>query len=237
MGAGLGDSSLGKFTRDTFKTVPGGSKVADPLGLFKASGESAADRAARQEAERQARIAGNVKMINGVYDSSNRQREINDFLGASRSFYRQNLDKQHDAADRSLRFSMARNGLTGGSASVDANRQLGQDYQQGILSADRLAQSAANQLRTADEQSRMNMISLAQSGADMTAGSNQALNSLQNNLSGARSQLSADALGDLFSGVGTIAKNSRDQAETRRANKDFYNLFYSPGFGYGNGGR
>ena len=50
-------------------------------------------------------------------------------------------------------------------------------------------------------------------------------------------QLSADALGDLFSGVGTIAKNSRDQAETRRANKDFYNLFYSPGFGYGNGGR
>lgn len=236
MGAGLGDSSLGKFTRDTFKTVPGGSKVADPLGLFNASGESAADKAARLEAQRQARISENVKMINGVYGSAGREREINDFLGASRSFYRQNLDKQHAAADRSLRFAMARNGLTGGSASVDANRELGMDYQQGILSADRLAQSAASQLRSADEQSRMNMISLAQSGADMTTGSNQALTSLQNNLSGARSQLSADALGDLFSGVGTIAKNSRDQADTRRANRDFYNLYYSPSYGY-KGGR
>ena len=197
----------------------------------------AAQQAAQQEGVRQANISRSMQQINGIYGSPKREADINDFLGASRSFYRQNLDKQHDAADRSLRFSMARNGLTGGSASVDANRQLGQDYQQGILSADRLAQSAANQLRTADEQSRMNMISLAQSGADMTTGSNQALNSLQNNLSGARSQLSADALGDLFSGVGTIAKNSRDQAEMRRANKDFYNLFYSPGFGYGNGGR
>jgi len=188
----------------------------------------AAQQAAQQEGLRQANINRSMQQINQIYGSPQREADINDFLSASRSFYRQNLDRQHDAADRSLRFAMARNGLTGGSASVDANRQLGQDYQQGILTADRLAQSAANELRNADETSRMNMIQLAQTGADMTTGAN---------LAGARSQLNADALGELFSGVGTIAKASRDQAETRRANRDFYNLFYSPGFGYGAGGR
>ncbi|WP_313213876.1 hypothetical protein [Stenotrophomonas acidaminiphila] len=197
----------------------------------------AAQQAAQQEGLRQANINRSMQQINQIYGSPQREADINDFLSASRSFYRQNLDRQHDAADRSLRFAMARNGLTGGSASVDANRQLGQDYQQGILTADRLAQSAANELRNADETSRMNMIQLAQTGADMTTGANNAALSLRNNLAGARSQLNADALGELFSGVGTIAKASRDQAETRRANRDFYNLYYSPGFGYGAGGR
>ena len=197
----------------------------------------AAQQAAQQEGMRQANINRSMQQINSIYGSPQREADINDFLGASRSFYRQNLDRQHDAADRSLRFAMARNGLTGGSASVDANRQLGQDYQQGILTADRLAQSAANELRNADEQSRMNMIQLAQTGADMTTGANNAAMAMRNNLAGARSQLNADALGNLFSGAATLAKSSRDQAETRRANRDFYNLYYSPAFGYGNGGR
>lgn len=186
----------------------------------------AANQAAQQEGMRQANINRSTQQINGIYGSPRREADINDFLGASRSFYRQNLDRQHDAADRSLRFAMARSGLSGGSAAVDANRQLGQDYQQGILTADRLAQSAANELRNADEQSRMNMIQLAQSGADMTTGANNAALSLRNNLAGARSQLNANALGDLFAGTATLAKNSRDQAETRRATKDFYSGLY-----------
>lgn len=197
----------------------------------------AANQAAQQEGMRQANINRLTQQINSIYGSPRREADINDFLGASRSFYRQNLDRQHDAADRSLRFAMARSGLTGGSASVDANRQLGKDYQQGILTADRLAQSAANELRNADEQSRMSMIQLAQTGADMTTGANSAALSLRNNLAGARSQLNADALGNLFAGTATLAKNSRDQAETRRANRDFYNLYYSPAFGYGGGQR
>lgn len=204
---------------------------------FGSNPNKAAQQATQQEGLRQANINRSTQQINQIYGSPQREADINDFLGASRSFYRQNLDRQKQSADRSLKFSMARNGLTGGSASVDANRQLGQDYQQGVLTADRLAQSAANELRNSDEQSRMNMIQLAQTGADMTTGASNAAMSLRNNMTGARSQLSADALGDLFSGVGTIAKSSRDQADTRRANRDFYNLFYSPGFGYGNGGR
>lgn len=201
------------------------------------SSSSSTNKAAQAEGLRQANIDRSVQQINQIYSSPKREADINDFLGASRSFYRQNLDRQKQSADRSLKFAMARNGMTGGSAAVDANRLLGENFQQGVLNADRLAQSAASDLRNADEQSRMNMISLAQSGADMTAGSNRAAQQLRSNLAGANAQLNADSLGDVFSGIGTIAKTSRDQADVRRANRDFYNLYYSPAFGYGNGGR
>lgn len=195
------------------------------------SSSSSTNKAAQAEGLRQANIDRSVQQINQIYSSPKREADINDFLGASRSFYRQNLDRQKQSADRSLKFAMARNGMTGGSAAVDANRLLGENFQQGVLNADRLAQSAANDLRNADEQSRMNMISLAQSGADMTAGSNRAAQQLRSNLAGANAQLNADSLGDVFSGIGTIAKTSRDQADVRRANRDFYNLYYSPAFG------
>lgn len=205
--------------------------------MMGSSSSSSTNKAAQAEGLRQANIDRSVQQINQIYGSPKREAEINDFLGASRSFYRQNLDRQKQSADRSLKFAMARNGQTGGSVAVDANRLLGENFQQGVLNADRLAQSAANDLRNADEQSRMNMISLAQSGADMTAGSSRAAQQLRSNLAGANAQLNADSLGDVFSGIGTIAKTSRDQADVRRANRDFYNLYYSPAFGYGNGGR
>ena len=193
----------------------------------------ATNRATQAENLKQANIGRNVNLVNQVYGSPQREADINDFLGASRSFYRQNLDKQKATADRSLKFAMARNGQTGGSASIDANRQLGQDYQHGVLSADRLAQRAVSGLRDADEQSRMNMISLAQSGADMTTGGMRAAQQLQANLAGANANLTTDALGDVFGGLSKVYETSRNNAAERRGNRDIYNLLYTPGFGQG----
>lgn len=240
MGMGMG-GKVGKGNwADPTGTIQksGASKWLDPLGFTSVdNSESAADRAARLEAERQARIAENVSQINKIYDNPNREKDIADFLSATRGYYRQDLDRQKATADRDLKFAMARGGHTGGSVSIDANRRLGQDYQRGVLSADRMAQKAAADIRSADQASRMNMIAMAQSGADMTSGASQAANMLANNLQMGQSQRSADALGDVFSGLGAITKSSRDAAETRRANRDFYNLYYSPGFGYGGGSR
>ncbi|TDB26856.1 hypothetical protein ATCM_03885 [Stenotrophomonas sp. ATCM1_4] len=193
----------------------------------------ATNKATQAENLRQANIGRNVDLVNQVYGSPQREADYNDFLGASRSFYRQNLDRQKATADRSLKFAMARNGLAGGSASVDANRRLGEDFQQGVLSADRLAQKAVNDLRNADEQSRLNMISLAQSGGDMTTGGMRAAQQLQANLAGARAGMNADALGDVFSGLSSIYETSRNNAAERRGNRDIYNLLYTPGFGQG----
>ncbi|WP_161960658.1 hypothetical protein [Xanthomonas campestris] len=200
--------------------------------MMGSSSSGAATEAAQADAWRQSNINRAVGQINSAYGSAGREADINDFLGASRSFYRNELDRQKDVADRSLSFAMARSGLTGGSASVDANRLLGENFQQGVLSADRLAQSAATNLRTADEQARMSLISQAQSGMDMTGGASQAAAALRTNLQGAQAGLKADALGDVFGGIASIAKNSRDQAAERRGFNNTWG-FYQPGFGQG----
>ena len=197
------------------------------------SSSKATNQAKQAEGMRQENINRSVGQINQIYGSPQREADINDFLGATRSFYGNELERQKGSADRSLKFAMARSGLTGGSASVDANRTLGENYQQGILNADRLAQSAASDLRSADEQSRMNLISLAQSGADTTTGAAQAASALRTNLGGANAQLKADALGNVFGGLANIYTKSQETAAERRGNRDVYGLLYQPGFGQG----
>ncbi|MCW0413477.1 hypothetical protein NG831_06560 [Xanthomonas sacchari] len=198
-------------------------------------GESnkAQKEAQRAEALRQGNIASSVAAINSAYSNPQRSADINDFLGATRSFYTNELGRQKQVADRSLKFAMARNGLTGGSATIDANRTLGENYQQGVLNADRLAQSAANNLRTSDEQSRLNLIAMAQNGLDATTSANQAATALQNNLAAGQTGVKADALGDVFGGLASIYTKSKETAAERRGNRDIYNLLYTPGFGYG----
>lgn len=204
--------------------------------MMGSGGNGSATKAAQEESWRQSNIDQAVNQINGIYGGAARQAEIDDFLAATRSFYTKELEKQKGVADRSLRFAMARNGLTGGSASVDANRNLGESYQSGILSADRLAQQAAADLRTADDTSRMNLISQASTGMGLTSGAQQAAQAMQANLEGSRGAMKADALGDVFGGLANIYTNSKNMAEERRGSRA-YGLLYQPGFGAGAGGR
>lgn len=189
--------------------------------------------AAQNDAWRQSQIASSVDAINSAYNNPRREADIQDFLGATRSFYGNELGRQKTIADRSTRFALARNGLTGGSAAIDANRTLGENYQQGVLQADRLAQGAAANLRTADEQARLNLIAQAQQGADMTTSASQAASALQNSLQAGNAGVKADALGDVFSGLSNIWTTSQQNAAQNRGYRDVYNLLYTPGFGYG----
>ena len=194
---------------------------------------ASATAAAQAEALRQNNINAAVDQINSIYGSASRQADINDFLNASRTFYTNELEKQKGVADRSLKFAMARNGLSGGSAAVDANRTLGENYQQGILNADRLAQAAAADLQNADETSRMNLISQASTGLGLTSGAQQAAQALQSNLQSSRGTMKADALGDVFGGLANIFTNSQNAAEERRGARNLYGGFYQPMAGFG----
>lgn len=192
-------------------------------------------KAAQAESWRQNNISQAVDQINSIYGGARRQADIADFLGATRSFYGQELERQKETADRSLKFAMARSGLTGGSATVDANRRLGQDYQQGVLSADRLAQQAVADLRAADETSRMNLISQASSGMGLTSGAQQAAQALQANLQSSNASMKKDALGDVFGGLSDIFTQSRNRADERRGFQNYGQSLYTPmnqrGFG------
>lgn len=192
----------------------------------------ASKEAERAERERQAQIASTVSRINQVYDNPAREAEIGDFLGATRQYYRDDLDRQKSDTDRNLKFAMARSGQTGGSVSYDNARRVGEEYTRGVLEADRRAQAAAANIRAQDEESRLRLIQMAQAGLDATTASQQAASALRNTLQSGRTTATAEGLGDIFGSFSDIYQRSREAADERRGYRD-YNLLYQPGFGYG----
>jgi hypothetical protein len=189
------------------------------------SGGGAQREAQAAEARRQAQIAQTTRRINQIYDSPDRQKQYADFGSAQRDLYMQEADRQKGVADRELKFALARSGLTGGSAAVDANRRLGEEYSKGVLESERQAQAAVANLRQSDEGSRANLMALAQSGLNASAASTQAAAALRSNLESAQSASRVDSLGDLFGSVMTAKKRSEEEQAKRRADRAYTNNY------------
>lgn len=111
------------------------------------------------------------------------------------------LDTQKTDADRELSFSLARRGLAGGTADIDASRRLADNYDLGALAVASHADGASNELKSSDEQAKLRLISMAQNGLSAGAATNQALQQIQLSSEQAQSDRSEASLGDLFSGV------------------------------------
>ena len=230
----MGTTAGGQVGRGNWADPTGvikGNKWLDPLGLTKTSNaESAADKAARLEQERQARIAEAQKRINGVFDNPNRKGEIADFVSALRDYHLQDLDRQKATTDRELRFAMARGGLTGGSVNVDKNREFAEEYLRGRLNVENRALGAGADLEARDQDARARLIQLATSGMDTTTAAQQAAASMGSNLESARATAYGQQMGDQFAGFGKFIKDRREEAIRRQGVRD-------SGIGYyGNGG-
>lgn len=181
------------------------------------SAEKAQKAADEAEKTKQQGIDATTSRINSIYDSSARQNQYQDFINAVRSDYTADAQKQKTVADRNLKFSMARNGLTGGSASVDANRTLGQEYQEGLLSAENKAQGALSDLKSQDESSRLNLIQLAQQGLDATTAASRANSATQAAAQTSKSDALASGLGDVFGQTSKTYQAQQDAAAKRQA--------------------
>jgi hypothetical protein len=201
-------------------------------------GNQASQQAERNEAERQAQIARSVNAVNQAYNNPERAAQIAQYRDATQTLLQQDLDREKDSADRNARFAMARLGLSGGSADVDTNRSLAETYQRGVLDVVRQAQGAAAQLQGQDQQSRQNLIALAQSGVDATTSAQQAAESLRVNLANARGQVLPNAANQAFGSFAELYRNSQDQrgrADARRTGAGAG--LYDDGFGaFGRGG-
>lgn len=188
----------------------------------------AANEANRQEQARQARIARNVSAVDAAFGSSTRAAEIADFLAATRQNYQLDLDRQRGEANRQTRFALARNGTSGGSADVDSNRLLSEQYQEGVIEADRRAQAAAAGIQSADEAARQNLVALATSGANVSNAAQRAASAFSTNIANARQDATQSGLNDLFSQFANIYKTSNETAERRRAARDYGTLYGNP---------
>lgn len=196
---------------------------------------SATKRARLDEAERQFKMTEATNRLNAVFDSPQRAAQLADFLAALRELYSNQLNRQKTIADRNLKFSMARSGLTGGSAAVDANRLLGEEYTEGLLNAENRAQSAVGDLRSQDEASRMGIISMIRSGLDSTTAAQRAGSAMQANAQSAQGRAMSEGLGDIFGNTAALYKQQQEAAERRRGERAAYGSVYGKS-AFGGGG-
>lgn len=108
------------------------------------------------------------------------------------------VDRQASEAERLNRFGLARTGLLGGSVNVDSVADLDRRTNEGLMRAGGIADQAAADLKTQDERTRSNLISLAQSGIDTGTAAQQALKGLEVNAANAASARAGSTVGQLF---------------------------------------
>lgn len=180
--------------------------------------EKDARRAAEDaEAARLENIANATRSVNEAFDAPERQRQYSSFLNALRDRFQQDLGRQRQVTQRNQKFALARSGLTGGSAAVDARRALGEDFSRGLLQAEDRAQSALGQLKSGDEAARLNLIQLAQQGLDATTVSQRAQSAARASTEGALGDAATRGLGDVFGASADVYRRQNEAAARRQA--------------------
>lgn len=177
-------------------------------------GGNAAAAAAQTEAQRQANISQNVNQIDTSF--ANRAPQYQQYLNATRNVYNTELGRQQGIAARNLKFGLARNGMTGGSVAADQGDELGREMAQGSIQAEQKAQSGLAGLQSQDNSERLQLISLAQSGADIGNVATQANDAQQASLGAAMSGSLASGLGDVFGGITNDVTNYNNAAAARK---------------------
>lgn len=209
---------------------------ADPLGIIsKSSAETAEQRAARLEAERQENIRRASSEVERIYGSPERQQQYTDFYNATRDLGMADLNKQKTIADRQAKFGLARGGLTGGSRAVDLGSQLGREYTDGLLTVDQRALAAKADLMDADQQAKNNLLALTQSGLDLTTAQQNAASGMRANLQAGEATRLAGGLGDIFGTASDFYKKSEEERIRRQAEQNYGQSLYSPYYSYGGG--
>lgn len=167
-----------------------GSGLDVPGATFDEAGYNAAMAAWREQQSR-AGTAG-----------AQREAMYQDISDATRDVAVRDLDQQHTQASNQNLFGLARAGLLGGSVDAESGADLARRYGEGQIRATAAGQSAAADLRSVDEKTRQNLISLAQSGLDTGTAATMASGQIAAATDAARSATKAATVGRLFDDMG-----------------------------------
>lgn len=130
--------------------------------------------------------------------ANSREKLYADQKAAVYDLNKREVDRQATEAERMNRFGLARTGLLGGSVNVDSVADLDRRTNEGLMRAGGIADQAAADLKTQDERTRSNLISLAQSGIDTGTAAQQALKGLEVNAANAAGARAGSTVGRLF---------------------------------------
>lgn len=176
----------------------------DGIRLYCKGGGGGSDAAEKMERERQARVEAATNTINSIFNNQANDRNAlyDDQRNTVYQLNEMEAKRQAEEAARANRFGLARTGLLGGSVDVDSNSEINRRTNEGLMRAGSIADQAAADLKLQDEQSRANLISLAQSGIDTGTAASMALNGLSANAANAAGARGGASLGSLFDGLG-----------------------------------
>lgn len=181
------------------------------------TGNSAANAAAAQDAQRQSQINSSIQQITNAYSSPQRAAQIQQYGQQVGNYLTGQVNTQEATNARNLKFAMARSGLTGGSAAVDSNTQLQKDYSTALLQASQQAQAAKASLAQSDVNAKNQLIGLAQQGSYIGAIPTQIAQAQSASLGAAQNYANPNALGNLFAGTAQIYNNEQTAAANRKA--------------------
>lgn len=180
-------------------------------------GSDKSTRAAQTaEDARKKQVTDATAAIERAFGGQARKGQLEDFINALRGEFTTEAGRQKTLADRRTKFSLARSGLTGGSAAADVKVDIGRQFQTGLLESERLAQGSLADLVAADQRSKLNLIGLAQGGGSVSSAARNAATALQSNIAGARSSTAVSSLGDIFAATSDVSKAAEEAAQRRR---------------------
>lgn len=118
------------------------------------------------------------------------------------------LEKDKEFVTRDLGFMLARQGLAGGSRDVDVKKDILDKYQQGLLRASEIGTQTANNARSADEKTRVNLIGSIQAGLDSGTAAQQAYEGMRTNALKAQDEANAVNLSGFFDSLRQLQQQS-----------------------------
>jgi len=130
--------------------------------------------------------------------NNSREKLYNEQKTAVYDLNKAEVDRQAKEAERKTRFGLARVGLLGGSEDVDAAAENDRRTNEGLMRAGGIADQASADFRVADERTRSNLISMAQSGIDTGTAAQMALGGLKANADSMAEARAGATVGGLF---------------------------------------
>lgn len=176
--------------------------AADGRRLYHKGGDGGAGQMRADEAARQQKIQAAVDAVNGKFAGAGRDAMYTDIGDATTQVAKRDLDKQFTQASKQNLFGLARAGLLGGSVDAEAGGDLQQRYGEGQIKATQAGEGAASDLKSTDEKTRQNLISLAQSGIDTGTAAQLAAGQMSAAADTARANSGSATVGRLFDDLG-----------------------------------
>lgn len=174
----------------------------DGIRLLHKGGDDGSEQLRADERARQSKINAAVEAVNGQFNNGQNTAMYDDIGSATKQAAVTDLDKQFTKASNQNLFGLARAGLLGGSVDAEAGGDLAQRYGEGQIKAEQAGIGAASDLKAADQKTRQNLISLAQSGIDTGTAASLAAAQSAAAAESAKSQAGSASVGQLFDDLG-----------------------------------